>query len=243
MDSQLVSPVSEFNTVDLRLKGFKVYEIDTAVSPMPVYSRRDFYKICLVTGQNRIHYADRGIEIEGTSLLFANPHIPYSAEALSGQQQGYACLFTEEFLTTHDRSESLQQSPLFKIGGSPVYSLTNEQKDFLTTIFQKMLADQDTDYLFKGELIRDCINLIIHEAIELQPADNFFKPINASSRIASLFLELLERQFPIESPQRPLALRSAQEYADRLSVHVNHLNRSVREVTGKPRLLAKLCHR
>ncbi|WP_313790125.1 helix-turn-helix domain-containing protein [Flagellimonas olearia] len=46
-------------------------------------------------------------------------------------------------------------------------------------------------------------------------------------------MELLERQFPIESPDRPLQLRSAKDYAKQLSVHVNYLNRAVKEVTGK----------
>jgi AraC-like DNA-binding protein len=233
MENQLVSSVSGFNTVDLKLKGFKVYEIETAVSPVPAYSRRDFYKICMITGKTMIHYADKGIELDDTFLFFANPHIPYSSEVLCPSQTGYACLFTEEFLKINDRSESLQQSPLFKLGGTPLFMLDKEQKEFLGTLFRKMLMEQDAGYLYKDELVRNYINLIIHEALKLQPSGNFFKHTNASSRITSLFLELLERQFPIESPERPLVLKTAQDYAARLSVHVNHLNRSVREVTGK----------
>lgn len=233
MENQLVSSVSGFNTVDLKLKGFKVYEIETAVSPVPAYSRRDFYKICMISGKTMIHYADKGIELDDTFLFFANPHIPYSSEVLCPSQTGYACLFTEEFLKVNDRSESLQQSPLFKLGGTPLFTLDKEQKEFLGTLFKKMLIEQDADYVYKDELVRNYINLIIHEALKLQPSGNFFKHKNASSRITSLFLELLERQFPIESPDRPLMLKTAQDYAARLSVHVNHLNRSVREVTGK----------
>jgi AraC-like DNA-binding protein len=44
----------------------------------------------------------------------------------------------------------------------------------------------------------------------------------------------LERQFPIESTERPLQLRTAQDYADGLNVHVNYLNSAVKKVTGKP---------
>jgi AraC-like DNA-binding protein len=44
---------------------------------------------------------------------------------------------------------------------------------------------------------------------------------------------LLERQFPIESQHQKLALRTAKDYADRLSVHVNHLNKVLKENTGK----------
>ena len=68
----------------------------------------------------------------------------------------------------------------------------------------------------------------------MQPSENYSQQKNASARITAVFLELLERQFPIESVQRPLELRTAQDFAKRLSVHVNHLNRSVKEITGKP---------
>lgn len=49
-----------------------------------------------------------------------------------------------------------------------------------------------------------------------------------------MFLELLERQFPIENIERPLQLKTAQDYAKNLNVHANYLNRAVKEVTGKP---------
>lgn len=220
--------------MELKLKGFKVYEVNLPVSQVHPYTRRDFYKIVISTGHLIIHYADRSIEMDGTSLFFANPHVPYSVERLNAVQTGYACVFSEGFLKPHDRSESLQQSPLFRIGGTPVFLLNDDQKEVVTAIFQKMLAEQETDYAYKGELIRTYINLIIHETLKLQPSEGFVKPQNAASRIGTLFLELLERQFPIESPDRPLTLRTAQDYALRLSVHVNHLNRAVKELTGRP---------
>ncbi len=234
MDNQLVSEPSDFNTNDIKLKGFKVYEVASGVNAVPTYNRRDFYKICLNTGHNIINYADRGFDTDGTILFFGNPHIPYSWEIVSSAYNGYACAFTENFLKVNERSESLQVSPLFKIGGNPVFPLNIEQKEFITTIFKKMLSEQNTDYVFKDELIRNYINLIIHEAMKMQPSENHFKHKNASARITSLFLELLERQFPIESLSKPLKLRTAQDFAGNLAVHVNHLNRAVKEVTGKP---------
>ena len=46
-------------------------------------------------------------------------------------------------------------------------------------------------------------------------------------------MELLDRQFPIDTPEHVLKLKTANDYASSLSVHVNHLNRAVKEVTGK----------
>ena len=96
-----------------------------------------------------------------------------------------------------------------------------------------MIAEQKTDYSFKDELIRNYIQLIIHEAIKLQPSENFNANQNATSRITRVFLELLERQFPIENIENPLQLKTAQDYANHLSIHVNYLNRCVKEITDK----------
>jgi hypothetical protein len=155
---------SDFNT-ELKLKGFKVYEVDNNASGHR-YSRKDFYKISLTSGKYIFHYADRSFETDEPILFFANPRIPYSCEIITPTTDGYACLFTEDFLKLSDRSESLLQSPLFKIGGTPILNLSKEQKESIGTIFQKMIADQDSNYAFKDELIRNYINLIIHEALK-----------------------------------------------------------------------------
>ena len=131
-----IRSVSEFNS-ELKLKGFNVFQIESDSNATRIYSRKDFYKICLTTGKSIIHYADRSFEAEGTVLFFGNPHIPYSWETLSTTYMGYTCLFSEEFLKASDRSESLQNSPLFKIGGTPILNISESQRQFLNTIFQK----------------------------------------------------------------------------------------------------------
>ena len=225
-------PVSTFNS-ELKLKGFNAFQIEEDCTPTRVYSRKDFFKICLTTGKSMIHYADRSFDTEGTVLFFGNPHIPYSWETLSTTYVGYTCLFSEEFLKPAERSDSLLQSPFFKIGGTPILTITEEQRLFLNGLFEKMIEEQTSDYAFKDDLIRNYIQLIIHEALKLQPSENFNSSQNATSRLTRVFLELLERQFPIESLDRPLQLKTAQDYAQNLSVHVNYLNRCVKEITGK----------
>ncbi|MEX6689830.1 helix-turn-helix domain-containing protein [Danxiaibacter flavus] len=232
MKAKTERPVSQFNS-ELKLRGFKVFQIENDSNATRIYSRKDFYKICLTTGKSVIHYADRSFDMDGTILFFGNPHIPYSWETISRTYVGYTCLFSEEFLKVSDRSESLQQSPLFKIGGTPVLKISEDQRMFLNTIFRKMIDEQGTDYAYKDDMMRNYINLIIHEALKLQPSQNIDKQNNALVRVTSVFLELLERQFPIETIDHPLSLRSAQDYAKNLGLHVNYLNRAVKEVTGK----------
>lgn len=232
MTAKIGRSVSEFNN-ELKLRGFNVWQLESDSNATKIYSRKDFYKICLTTGKSIIHYADRSFEAEGTVLFFGNPHVPYSWETLSTTYVGYTCLFSEDFLRLSERSESLQQSPFFKIGGTPILKITESQRLFLNTIFQKMMEEQQTDYTYKDDLIRNYIHLIIHEALKLQPSENFEQQKNALSRITSVFLELLERQFPVENSDRPLSLRTAQDYANSLAIHANYLNRAVKETTGR----------
>jgi AraC family transcriptional activator of pobA len=224
----------EQSVQELQRRGFRAYEVDTDVTTGLVYRRRDFYKVALMTSDCTVHYADRSIRLPGVSLMFANPYIPYSLELHAPRLTGYSCLFTEAFMKENDRSESLQQSPLFKVGGSPIFPLSAEQATYVHGIFQKILTEQGTGYLFKNDLIRTYLQLLIHEALRMQPADTFLQHKTSASRITSLFQELLERQFPIESPEQSLLLRTPGDFAQQLSMHINHLNRAVKEATGKP---------
>lgn len=217
---------------ELKFQGFKVYAIDTSKNIVRSYNRKDFYKVCLVNAHCFVQYADKGFEVEGTMLFFGNPLIPYSWENVS-HATGYTLLFSENFFKGHERSESLQESPLFKIGGNPIFHVDNGKRKFLESLFERMLEEQNTQYQFRDDLIRNYINLIIHEALKMRPSETVVRHKDAASRIAIEFLDLLERQFPIENADQPLELKTAQGYADQLAIHVNHLNRAVKQVTGK----------
>jgi len=72
------------------------------------------------------------------------------------------------------------------------------------------------------------------EATSIETIERQFDTMDANVRIASVFNELLERQFPVESVQQRFALRSANnDFAERMSIHVNHLNRAMKHATGK----------
>lgn len=218
---------------DLGLKGFKAYEIHSAGRGHLTYSRKDFFKICLITGENQIEFADKSLHLDGTTLFFGTAHVPYSWEVLSDKQTGYACLFTEEFLKISNPSNSLHTSSLFRVDGTPIFSVDETQKQVFEELFRKMLADYNSDYPYKEDLIRNYINLMIHEALKMNPSEIPHQPKQASTRISTFFLELLERQFPIDGPWNPLKMRTASDFAEVLAVHVNHLNHSIKEVTGK----------
>lgn len=196
------------------------------------YNRRSYYKISLIRGKNIAEYADKVIHIENNALLFATPKIPYHYLPQDAKQSGYFCIFTDEFLIRSGGGIILDSLPIFQPGGYPVFQLSDSEADDLGKIFLKMYEELSSGYAYKYDLLRNYLLELIHRGQKLQPATALYSSKNAAARVTSLFVELLERQFPIESPHQRLNLKTAKDYADRLSVHVNHLNKVLKENTG-----------
>ena len=178
------------------------------------------------------HYADKSLEVSGTTLLFFNPQVPYTFEQLGDTRSGYFCIFKGEFFNEYMRN-SLRDLPMYVAGGKPAYKLNEEQDKNVSQIYEKILEELGSDYRFKYELIRNYIMEIVHNALKMQPSEKLYQNIDANTRLTAVFSELLERQFPIESPSQQFALRSAKDFAEQLNVHVNHLNRAIKLSTGK----------
>jgi AraC family transcriptional regulator, transcriptional activator of pobA len=203
--------------------------------PLP-YKRRDFFKIMLVVGDINMNYADKVISVKKQAICFSNPQIPYKCENLERIVDGSFCIFNQHFF---HRFGDLNQYAVFQPTGNHVFELTDEQAEQIKPIYQKMFEEIKSDYIHKYDVLRNLVFELIHFAIKMQPADSLEKraggvpQINASQRISTMFLELVERQFPIDENHPAINLRSASDFANQLNVHVNHLNRAVKEVTQK----------
>lgn len=198
------------------------------------YNRRTYYKISLIKGKNKVEYADRVVDIDAYGVLFATPKIPYRYTPQDTNQQGHFCIFTKDFLTRAKTGLVIDELPVFKSGSQFVYSITESQYLQLSSVFEKMHAEIASDYAFKYDLLRNYVVELIHYGQKLKPVTAVSNTaINASARISALFIELIERQFPIESASQVLQLRTAKDYAAALQVHVNHLNKVLKETTGK----------
>ena len=227
LPSGITKEIGHFNVFEAET----LFDKKTGTRIMP-YSRRAYYKISWIRGKSRAEYADKVIDINESALLFATPKIPYNWIPADSDQTGMFCIFTADFLTPHKAGVSLDDLPIFQPGQLPVFQLNAEEVKEIEYIFRKMYKELGADYKFKYDLLRNLVLELIHYGQKLQPMQAISTAQNASERISSLFIELLERQFPLESMSQRLNLRTAKDYADRLAVHVNHLNKVLKEVTG-----------
>lgn len=195
------------------------------------YLKRDYYKVILNNGGNLIHYADKVIETKGKTLVFSNSQIPYRWEHLPGYNDGILCIFDAPFFHNHGKIDDFS---VFQPSNNHVFKLTDEEYIHVEKWFLKMLEEINSDYEHKESLLRTLTYEVIHFAMKKQPTTPIIKQIgNASQRITSLFLALLDRQFPIDENHQTLKFRTPTDFANQLNVHVNHLNRAVKEITFK----------
>ncbi|MBL6449289.1 helix-turn-helix transcriptional regulator [Fulvivirga sp. 29W222] len=220
--------IGHFNVFDIA----EMWKKSPSKPKMP-YNRRTYYKISLVNGQNKVEYADRVVDIEDYALIFATPKVPYRYYPLNSDQKGYFCVFTGEFLSKSKTGTLIDELPIFNPASNFVYHMDKELYNRVDDIFNKMQQELSSDYAYKYDLLRTYLLELIHFGQKLQPLNPSDKSHNASNRISSLFIELLERQFPIESTSQRVRIKSANEFAASLNVHVNHLNKVLKEVTGK----------
>jgi len=213
---------------------FNLFRLEPPVEGKPTnipYRRRDFYKIMLVKGQSEVHFADSTVVVKKQALSFSNPQIPYKWEHLDKIREGVYCIFNQQLFHQYGQ---LTQYEVFQPNGKHIFELTDEQVDTVANLFNRLEQEFNSDYKYKYDMIRNLIFELLHFGLRLQPQEAEAKQsANASQRISALFLELLERQFPIDDQHPSIELRAASEFADQLNVHVNHLNRAVKENLDK----------
>ncbi|MET3879340.1 AraC family transcriptional regulator [Chitinophaga sp. OAE865] len=215
---------------------FRVAAIGENKCTLESYNRRDFCKISLVTAGGapcQLFYGSlEPIEVDRPALVLLNPLVPHSwsVPEQTVPAEGYFCVFDDKFIHTSVQLNGLANR-LFTAQESPVYLPDQAELHFLTGLFAQMRAEAEIHYNDKDDLFRSYLSLILHKALQMQPAGN--RADNAGSRIATAFIELLRQQFPVDLPLQPVKLKKASDFADRLAVHVNHLNMAVQKATGK----------
>jgi AraC-like DNA-binding protein len=198
------------------------------------FNRRDYFKICLCTGSGQgggnLLFDDREIQVSQPSIIFTNPSVPASIEFTKTTR--YGCIFNKQFIEGLMSPDVQYASPLFNPTLFPVIELTEEDQERLKGYFTEMQRLQESDYPFKWEMIRNILQLLIHEGIRLQQ-QQIVQPAFVRDRLVNGFFSLLNQQFPVDSPENSLKLLTPAHFADLLHVHVNHLNSVIKKNTGK----------
>jgi AraC-like DNA-binding protein len=198
-------------------------------------SRRDYYKISLMTkGGGIMTLGQRSYVIKAPVMVFINPLEPKIWQP-EGEQDGYYCIFTEHLfdMQRYQRDELLHY-PLFQTGANPVLTLTEQQADYMVEIFQRLQKENNDCNAYRYEAINIYLQLLLLESKRIGVKDIApQRALTTAQLLAERFTDTLEKQFPITSELEQLHLRTAGDFAQTLNVHPNHLNATVKRVTGR----------
>jgi AraC family transcriptional activator of pobA len=195
--------------------------------------RKDFFKISFIFGKGEIEFLDQVVPIESPALLFSSFERPYTWKSLSSPQEGFFCVFRKDFMAVKSKEEEREELAIFTDSPTPVFLVKQEDFRFLNDLFERMLLESRSDYANKSLMIKNYIRIIIHQALKGSACKHIPKEVSANTRLANQFNHILENQFPLKTPHDKLEFTSANDFANLLSVHRNHLNRALKEVTGR----------
>jgi AraC-like DNA-binding protein len=215
---------------------FDVMKIDTlkqrdeAISLFS-FTRKSLYKIKLVQGKCKCHYADKTIEINNYALVFVNPMIPFLLEETEKPINEYFCIFNDDFFSNFG---SIKEYPVFQNHHDNVFNLSEEKYKEFEAILDNMKEELYSDYEYRSDAIRGLVYELIHKAIKMDGVQPKLTRRNgADNRITLLFEELLSMQFPLHSNSDYVKLRKPRDFAEQLSVSINHLNKAVKHIRNK----------
>lgn len=197
------------------------------------YTRRDYYKISLFIGEGILRYGDKEIQVSKPALFIPSQHVSYTWECKTSHQDGYFCLFNQQFFAENKEFEVFKKTTLFKDWTHPLVDLNEEQVAIALSYFEQMYRLNQSKYTLRYHGIRNNLAALLHYILELEAKEIQVKDLPSNIRLFKKFDELLNNQFPVDSPVHPLIMKSPANYAQQLNVHVNHLNSSVKSVTNQ----------
>lgn len=203
---------------------------DEAISLLS-FTRKNLYKIKLVKGTCKCHYADKTIEIDQYALVFINPMIPFLLEETEDPIKEYFCIFNADFFSNFG---SIRDYIVFQNHQDSVFSLSEKNYHEFAAILDDIKAELSSDYEYRFDAIRNRVYELIHKAIKMNHVQSKTTKIHgADNRITLLFEELLALQFPLHSTSDYVKLRKPKDFSEQLSVSINHLNKAVKHIRNK----------
>jgi len=208
-----------------------VFEIDKFTIKKDVgFRQRSYHKLMLIKGFGDFIYSDQVMTLKGFALIFANSTQEHRWERRELLEKGFSCIFEKDFL---DINSELFGNLVFNFGENIIVHLNEKQFFELERIYNKLLVEIKSEYIYKQHLLKILVLEVLHYASKFNTEKVPNNLSNRSDYLYNRFVDLLDRQFPIDDPLQSVNLRTPDHFAKHLCIHVNHLNRVVKVVTGK----------
>ncbi len=199
--------------------------------------RLDFYMIYLVTeGSGKQSIGVNDYEIEKNTLGFIGPDVITSWTSKTSWQKGFFCAFSTDFYaTTWENKHFLCRLPFFQIDGKATLRLSETEVKFYEALFQLMQAEYKQRGPSSAEVIRGLLHAILNRANADFAMSYDHAPMSEASglRLLKKFRALYMADINAIKKGNPIRHRRISEYAGELAVTPNHLNDTIKRISGR----------
>lgn len=219
-----------FEDWTIRVFNREQHECRNYLSP----NRREFYKVLFVTkGTGMFTMGLNTYLIEEPTLLYIHPNDIISWRKLSEESGGYYVLFKKSFIQAHPQLKAtIDQFGLFNEKAKSVIRLAENELPVLNQLFESMKSEELSGSEYKDFSMQAYLQLLMVESMKVA---RYPKPDHVSDEYRHIhqFFNLLESETSNINFEKPIRLKTAQEFADQLAVHPNHLNALLKKHTGQ----------
>lgn len=229
---RVAGDTSEFGCNTLQrsrfIEGFELYSsqgLAGSIGPL----RSAFYRMSItVTGELDMQIGLEHYHHRPRTLAFTFPNQIFLKNNISADASGYYMLFGEGFLDgLLPAARMPEEFPFLSITGMPLFQVSAEELTAVEVLVLKVDEEIRGDRPGRVKAIQLYLYLILLEAKRSYVRQGLDEPaaVAAGPALAGRFQKLVGTHF--------LTRRTVGEYAALLSVSPNHLNKVIKEVTGK----------
>ena len=209
----------------------------SVVNEMPPF-RHEFYAIAVKSsGSGKVvsgHHADFP---EGSTIFFNSPFQLLSWD-IKPDWEGFYIMFSQEFIAKSSfLKDILGHFSFLKIEKDMPFEIVQEDLVTILKIYQSIQLEYENDKPDKFELIESYVLLLLNfvkryfnKTVSKKDASEAIRKTDL--KLLSRFQALIETSFQDKVLETFANLHSTSYYGQKLSIHPNHLNAVVKEITG-----------
>lgn len=217
-------------------RHFSVFHRDEQACNENIHANRsDFFKILLMTkGDGEFDYGPECYPVKAPCLIFVKPHEVKACREITVEQDGYYCVFTQDFYATNSELlKEIKRFPFFASGAHPVVPLSETQKTIMMEIFKKLHTEFNAGDNYNEAIVHSYLRILFMESLRIRGLQAPADPLSARFMLTQKFKNLLEEEFITAGTHKRKHARTPAQFAAILRVHPNHLNAVVKQTTGK----------
>lgn len=202
----------------------KMEEIMQLQYPVPPSKHSCHTLIFITSGQNIMKLGYEEFTTVSNEIIVVPAGQIFSIENINTKQTGYICQFHPDILIRkYGSRELLNEFDFLKISGNPKITLAEEDAEIVTSILNRLQKEYLGTSIANLNIVQSYFITLFYEINKNQ--SKIAKSISAAEILTNKFRELIHNNIKTQ--------QQVSQYASLLNITPNHLNKSVKTVTGK----------